>query len=322
MMLSNGSRRVVSGLLSLSFAGGLAACGPSATGAFDDRGYQHTTYHYRVDATHAADPQVANENLLGNDWKLDNYYYDSTNSLAQKATEPYRIKYELDINDDGKTDFSQEDFFYDLRFKHLKRDALIWLRTVPISTDLKEKELRVLVQRYVDEVSGAGYEAVKLGPTTTLVREKRFGATVIDRGPFQLAGQDAYETTFDVANVDEVAVNPNARRVRVRVVLVRTPFEYSARPLRGKARKFPVLMVAGYANLAEDFATDEQAFQQLLAHTAIADKRGTTAVALETMPSSGPANTKGAGAAASAAPAATEPAAPSAPTGPSAPPPQ
>jgi hypothetical protein len=78
-------------------------------------------------------------------------------------------------------------------------------------------------------------------------------------------------------------------------------------------------MVAGYANLAEDFATDEQAFQKLLEHTRIADKRGTTAVALETMASSGPANTKGAGA---AAPAATEPDAPSAPTGPSAPPPQ
>ena len=321
-MLNHGLKRVALGLLSC-LACWLGGCAPGASGAFDDKGYQHATYAYRVDATHAPDPSIANENLLGNDWKLDNFFHNVRDSLAPKRTENYLTQYKLDLNDDGKADVEKEDFLYDLRFKHLKRDALIWLRTIPISDDLRDKELRVLVQRYVDEVSGAGFEAVKLGPTTTLLREKRFGASIIDRGPFKLAEQDAYETTFDVANVDQVAINPNARRVRVRIVLVRTPFEYAARAQRAgfKNHNFSVLMLAGYANLPEDFGTDEKDFQSFLEHIAIDGKRGTTAVALETFPNAADAKAPGAApSAASTAPAA--PAAPPAPTEPSAAPPQ
>lgn len=312
-MLNSGFQRVVVGFV-LSVLCSLG-CGPSATGAFDDKGYQHTKFGYRVDGALAADPEIANGSLLGKNWKLDNFYFGETNSLVQKSSEQYRTNYDFDTNGDGESDFSQEEFLYDLRFKHLQRDAVIWLRTIPLSDDLRDKELRVLVQRYIAEVSGAGFEAVKLGPTTTLIREKRFGASVIDRGPFKLAGQDAYETTFDVANVDEVAINPSARRVRVRIVLVRTPFEYTAKPKRNnglKGAKYSVLMLAGYANLPEDFATDEKAFQQLLDHTSIDGKRGTTAVALETSPNpaadaKAPGTTTPAPAGSASAPAAPEP---------------
>jgi hypothetical protein len=324
-MLKSGFQRVMLGF-ALSVLCTLVGCGPSATGAFDDKGYQHAKFGYRVDATHASDPEIANGSLLGSNWKLDNFYFGETNSLVQKSSEQYRTEYDFDTNDDGKSDFSHEDFLYDLRFKHLQHDAVIWLRTIPISDDLRDKELRVLMQRYVDEVSGAGFEAVKLGPTTTLIREKRFGASIVDRGPFKLAGQDAYETTFDVANVDEIAVNPSARRVRVRIVLVRTPFEYAAKPKRNnglKGAKYSVLMLAGYANLPEDFATDEKAFQQLLDHTSIGGKRGTTAVALESSPNAAadakaPAAAPPAPAGSPSAPAAPAPAAPESETPPSA----
>lgn len=132
-------------LLGFSTCISSVGCAPGATGAFDDKGYQHATYGYRVDATHPRDPEIAKENLLGNAWKNDNFYYNEMRSLAQKATEAYLTKYEFDVNDDGLSDFEQEDFLYDLRFKHLKRDAVIWLRTMPISDDLKDKDLRVLV---------------------------------------------------------------------------------------------------------------------------------------------------------------------------------
>jgi len=96
---------------------------------------------------------------------------------------------------------------------------------------------------------------------------------------------------------------------------VRTPFEYSARAQRAglKSHKFAVLMLAGYANLPEDFATDEKDFQALLEHTAIDGKRGTTAVALETF------STATAVAADAKAPAAAPSAEPTAPVAPTAP---
>ena len=75
-------------------------------------------------------------------------------------------------------------------------------------------------------------------------------------------------------------------------------------------------MLAGYANLPEDFATDEKDFQQLLEHTVIGGKRGTTAVILETSPNGAAPEPPPA---ASASPPPAEPAAPGpvAPTSPS-----
>ena len=113
-------------------------CGPSTTGAFDDKGYKQLIHGYRVAGRHAEDASVPQESLLGSDWKLDNFYYENGGkSLVQKTSPEYRISYELDYNDDGKIDLTSEEFLYDLRFTHLKRDGVIWLRTVPLSDDLK-----------------------------------------------------------------------------------------------------------------------------------------------------------------------------------------
>src|SRR3954447_14488145 len=106
----------------------LVCCAPSATGGFDDKGYQHAKYDYRVDATHSPDSAIPKQNLLGNDWKIDNFYRNGSHSVAPKETDSYVTKYGFDVNDDGKIDFFRDDYLYDLRFKHLKRDAVIWLR--------------------------------------------------------------------------------------------------------------------------------------------------------------------------------------------------
>jgi hypothetical protein len=259
---------VVLGVLAL----GAAACGPPSTVAFDGYGYKHQAYGYRL-------LNQSGDKLLSPEWQLDNLYWTQTKELKQKHTPDYLATFKFDMDGDGDTDRDEKGFLYDLRFKHTKRDAVIWLRTLPISTDLREKDLRVLVQRYVDEVSGAGFEAVQLGPGSIVIREKRYAASVISRGSFTVANQEAFGTTFDVANVDEVAINPNARKTRVRIALVRTPFTYPKRKL--DKVEFPVLMLAGYANLPEDFAKDEPAFNDLLARIQIGADVGVTPTKLE-----------------------------------------
>jgi len=186
----------------------------------------------------------------------------------------------------------------------LSRDATIWLRTFPISDDLRNKDLRVLVQRYVDEVSGAGFEAVQLGPRTKILAEKRFAAQTLSRGQLTIAGQPAYETSFDVANVDEVAINKTARKTRVRIALIRTPFAYQASPRPGKqGAQFAVLMLAGYANLPEDFDKDLPDFEQLLNRIQIGNAVRATPVVLD--PLAADATPTAPAAPAAAAPAAT-----------------
>jgi len=236
---------------------GMVACGPPATWAFDGHGYKHQTYGYRL-------LNQGQGSLLSSEWELDNLYETPTKKLEQKHSPDYVATYSFDMDGDGETDRREQGFLYDLRFKHKHRDALIWLRTLPISADLREKDLRVLVQRYIDEVSGAGFEAVQLTRGSIVIREKRYAANVISRGSFTVAKHEAFESTFDVANVDEVQINPNARKTRVRIALIRTPFNYPKRQL--DKVEFPVLMLVGYANLPEDFAKDEPAFDSILSH--------------------------------------------------------
>jgi hypothetical protein len=169
------------------------------------------------------------------------------------------------------------------------RDAVVFVRTLPIGGDLRDKDLRVLVQRYIDEVSGAGYEAVQLNGQT-VVAEQRFAAELRERGNAKLAGQDAYQATFDVANVDQLKVSPNARRTRVRIVFARTPFEHVLPRTPGMIAgvKYPVLMVAGYATMPEDFDKDLPAFTNLLGRIQFGQTLGYTPSPPELLPGATP----------------------------------
>lgn len=290
---------------------GLVACGVPATAGFDGYGYKHETYGYRVLNQRAQD-------LLPADWELDNLYLTASKKLEQKRSDDYLVTFNFDMNGDGTNDRKERGFLYDLRFKHVQRDAVIWLRTLPLSTDLRQKDLRVLMQRYVDEVSGAGVEAVQIGPNSVVIRERRYAASVINRGAFTVAHQDAFQTTFDVANVDEVAISPNARKTRVRIALIRTPFTYPTK--KWDKTQFPVLMLVGYANLPEDFAKDEPTFDAVLARIQIGSGVGVTPVYWEQVTpapifASAPATSTAAATPASAAPPASSVAPPPLPSG-------
>lgn len=245
----------------------ISGCGSSVPpGTFDARGYVNGQYEYRVLAGQGG--------VLGEHWLLDNFYM-RRNRLTPKDADPYQTEFELDVDGDGEGDTTREQPLYDLRYKHKQRDAIIWIRTFPVSQDLREKDLRVLMHRYVDRVAGAGYEAVQIHPNRSGVVERRFAPALLDEGAATLAGADAYEATIDVANVDRHQVDEGRREVRVRLVLVRPGFSMDVRsPSTGAPASFPVLLVAGYANLPDDFESDLPDFQALLNQISIRDRQG------------------------------------------------
>lgn len=254
------------GIASVFALGALMGCRQQAAkSGFDHAGYTNGPHGYRVVAT--ADSK------LTNDWLLDNYYTRGTR-LVLKDGDAYQVEYQLDTDGDGQGDQSETLPLYDLRYKHRQRDAVIWLRTFPISTDLREKELRVLLHRYVDEVAGAGYEAVQLHANRHIVSEKRYAAEVLEEGNASLAGVEAYEATIEVANVDRLKLEENRREVRVRLVLARPGFSIDVTRLGKRPVSFPVLLLAGYANLPGDFEQDSPAFESLLQQIAIHNQRG------------------------------------------------
>jgi len=263
----------VLGAALLACANGVGGRGADRdTTKFDEWGFVHAEYAYRIVHRDEANGSVT-QGLMDAAWLFDNIY-SKDDQLRAKQTPEYTTKFEMDADGDGNVDFTETALLYDVRFKHRSHDAVIFVRSVPIPSDLAQKDLRVLVQRYIDEVSGAGYEAVQIRGVNK-VAEQRFAAELRDRGPGRVAGQEAYQATFDVANVDQLRVSPTARRTRVRIVFVRTPFMHESVAERAwKKHQFPVVLVAGYANLPEDFERDLPAFGDLLGRIKIGDAYG------------------------------------------------
>ncbi len=240
------------GLLALASAG----CGPKGKGAVGPEGYSHSDYGYRVLAT----PEGS---LLDSDWKLDNFY-EKQGGLFEKDAKDYVTTYELDFDGDGTYETQSEEHIYDLRFKHLRHDGVIFIRTIPLSTDQAKKKLSVLLDRYVEAIAGAGYEVVQLNPGASMLVEKRYAASIVSEGKARLAGRDAYAATIDVANIDQIKVDPNARKKRVQLVIAHAPFRYKKMRQDGDTQKFPVIILAGYANQPDEFDEALPEFHDLL----------------------------------------------------------
>lgn len=254
-----------------------SACGRHGGGAFDARGYANEKLDY-----HVLGPSNA---LLGEEWQLDNFYQrrpGSAGDWIQKDANQYLADYELDLDGDGKPDKTHHTYLYDLRWTHRRHEAVIWLRTFPISRNMRDRELRVLMQGYIDEVAGAGYERVNIQSSRVDVLEKRFAAAQLDRGTARIAGLDAFISTVDVVNVDQEKITPGQNRTRVRLALMRMPQEVALIPQWANAT-FPVLMIAGYANLPNDFDTELAGFDRLLGSIEVNGKRGFEDLKLESL---------------------------------------
>ena len=260
-------------------------CKPAASGSFTADAFEQATYHYKV---------LAPDATLGQGWLIDNFYTSPrTGRLEPKTADIYLTKYELDLNGDGKVDLKTDAPTYDLRYTHRQRASVIWLRTFPLPKNLEETELRVLMRQFVDEIAGAGYEAVRLSPERSVVTERRYAAEIVDQSEARLAGLPAYVATIDVANVDQIKLTPSTRHTRVQVVIEHTPFGYTVSPPNIGQVTYPVLMMAGYSNLPEDFDQDVDTFRRFLGQIDVAGQHGfgVTATPAATAPPASPAST-------------------------------
>ena len=257
-------RSYLCGGLLLGSLAAFAACRLSPQGALTADGYQSRGPAYRVVKTGAS--------FLDEGWMLDNYYMNQRGAFVPKDSGIYRTSFLLDGDGDGKFEETQEALTYDLRFRHRRHAAFIWVRSIPVSDDLREKDLHVLMKDYVDEIAGAGYEAVQLSGAHTVV-EKRYAAEIIRQSEAKLASRDAFYALIDVANIDQIKLTPSTRHMRVELVFTRPGTDYVF-PTRQREITRPALLMAGYANFPEDFDADEPAFRRLLGEIEIGAQRG------------------------------------------------
>lgn len=259
------------------------ACGAASVGcpamhggAFEATGFR-STYGYEIPY------ERGTQRLLPEDWTLVNFEQTSDGGWARKTSSRDVTTYELD-DDGGRAGSFAEWFTYAVRYEHRVHAGAIWLRDIPIQTKLRDKDLHVLMQTYIDEMAGATYETVQRGSTSAwapkpqIVVEHRHAAAILEEGPAVVAGQPAYAATIDVANIDEVHVAPRARASRVQLVLLRAPQDEVYEPSRvGElTQHYPVILLAGYSNMPADFAKGLEGFHGLLRKLAIGGKTGLT----------------------------------------------
>lgn len=260
----------------------------ATVGEFQSGGYAHASYPYLV---RYVDP--AHKSLMPPDWQLDNLY-ERRGGYSVKKGADYQFRLFLDVDHNGERDDLGEFPTFDLRFTHKKNSGVIWLRTIPLERDQREKEPRVLLDAIVEGISGGGYDVIQLeGKLYATNNQRRYAAKVVQSGEGSVAGMKAFVATVDVSNVDTLKVDPKSVEVRLNLVVAHTSFEFKTKSRRasGKAPgsgpggpapdygKFPVLLLGGYANAPADFESGIPDFHGLLSRIEVDGKTGFVAPA-------------------------------------------
>lgn len=229
------------------------ACGGAAA-TFTGGRYQNGLYGYEY--TYENGPLPADE------WKLDNYQVGADGKpTSPKKGEDARVV--VDADGDGDYESTGRHPDPDVRYVHLKDDGTISMRTIPVSADLSQKDLKLLLERWVDSLSGEGGISVydQSGRARlTLTRTKTYSTRVIADGAGTLSGYEAHFGLVEIANVDQLKLDPNHREALIEVVLART--DYSWRSSDGAL--FPVYAFATYRNHPQFFEQHVASFEAFL----------------------------------------------------------
>lgn len=250
---------------------GSSGCKTSGPLLLPDGGFRHPEYPLQVGYGTSAPGEV-----LGPHWQLENFQYKNGVAKKPKRSRDYTVEYALDRNDDGKPDLTETWPAVDLRYVHDTTRAVIWLETFPVSSRLAETEPRVLAKGIVDGLSGEvtrtaayarqrGVELRSEGRTvTTFVRQE---------STCMMGDDEAYSMEFEIADVDQIKLDPE-RRIRIaRLIVIRTGLTWG-RP-RSTAR-FPVMMVVGYSARPEDYPTFTPDFEMFLADIGVGQEGSET----------------------------------------------
>lgn len=233
----------------------LASC--SAPALFRPEGYFNKVHEYSV---RYSDP--AHHAFLSADWVVDNYYTDTNGSpTSRKNGDAYRRPRKLEF-DDGSVVEDAIDLF-DLKLVHKRTNAVIWLRTIPVTPREGERNLRVIAQDYAEGLSGTGFFATDTRPIK--VGAQQFATRIVEAREGMLDGFQAYDATIEIANVDQLRLDPKTRSGIIRVVFARTPFQvgFGSGGSTGLHR-VPVILMAGYYNNPTDYAAQLPEFERFL----------------------------------------------------------
>jgi hypothetical protein len=216
-------------------------------------------------------------------WLLENLAQRPVRGEKHKQWVPKRGRYQivlhLDGDEDGRYEFSRQAATYVLRFSDTRsQGGVVSLRLVPVSSMLERRTLSSLVQAFAEEATGSGVDFVWTGNSASASRDAKYSSKIVQQGAARVAGQEAFEAALDVANLDQLRVDPAHRFRRLHVVLARTPFRYDVSQSKprdpSQAKTLPVMLLATHANAPEAYAGTAAEFADLLNRIQIKGVKG------------------------------------------------
>lgn len=229
----------------------LSACGASAVSTLSREGLTDGRYALHIAS---AEPGV----FVSNDWMVENLVRVAPGPVKQKGG-AYVADYHIDVNGDGTADWFRDDAFV-LRLRHRRTAGVLWSSVVPLPTSMEQTDLRVLARLLV---GAASRDTVSLAVVDGAVEmsTRRLATRILEERPIAVRGYEGYRVTFEVADVDQASLTPDASWERREVALVRPGFVV----LAGRQRAtLPGLLLLGHANLPEDFETTRPDFDRFL----------------------------------------------------------
>jgi len=186
----------------------LAATAGCASTGFVDKGFVAKDAGYRI--AYGDKPF----RLVSSPWVLENYFAGNQGlPNGEKQAGIYRASMDW-VKPDGDT--VRVDYLpYDLKFRH-GNGSIIVVATVAVPQHLRALRLSAVAEEWAKSYSGLQF-SFKSGTG------QRSASKIVQSKTRIVGGRPAREITFDVVDVDQLQLDADAPRTRIRIVFVSAP---------------------------------------------------------------------------------------------------
>jgi len=174
------------------------------------------------------------------------------------------------------TSLPAEVITHDLKFSHAQSEAILWLRVLPLPNRIMHKSLRVVAEEWANGLTGTALDfSFGTGNTQSQkvsigVGSQRVATKILTSQPREVAGHKAHEVLFEMVNMDQFEMNPNAPRTRIRAAFIQAPVTKHTADFASVSAELNACLFVGYSNSAESFDKVAPVFDDFLSRMEIA----------------------------------------------------
>jgi len=193
------------GIAILLFTSGCASAG----WGFTDGGFVGKNQGYGISYL-----ETSTHSIVPPDWTLDNYFVDGKGKPDREKDQGIYVD-TMDWVDVTGRSTQVEYVIYDLKWRHGNGSTLA-VCTVAVPARHRNLRLSAFAEEWANEYSGMQF-SFKHGEA------HRTASKIVESKARQVGGRAAREVTFDVVDVDQLHLDANAPRTRIRAVFVQAP---------------------------------------------------------------------------------------------------